>query len=259
MVFTKITHLRKLIEGVGFQSKAGKKLNEIIDPTIVASLVRNLYETVGLFNLIYVNTKNNDEKNILYSLWVISGLKYRQRFKVNISRQENEDKLNEEQEEINILVRLIEQTELYRKLNEVDKKKIHEMIKKKEYKMRFENNEVKFLTWQDLSTTLGCDEKLFGTIYTYFSLYSHPSQVAVFQFNEMFSIEAEEFKKITTANLNYCFSILSIFVADYIKLFPRVKSTYDKLPLKDQIVINYHNKMVRGEHHSINDAWRYLI
>lgn len=67
----------------------------------------------------------------------------------------------------------------------------------------------------------------------------------------MFSQEAEEFKKITTANLNYCFSILSIFVADYIKLFPKVKSTYNKLPLRDQIVIDFHNKMVRGEQHSI--------
>ena len=56
MMFTKLTHLKRIIEGIGFESKEGKKLNAIIDPTIVVSLVRNIYESVALFNLIFVYT-----------------------------------------------------------------------------------------------------------------------------------------------------------------------------------------------------------
>lgn len=57
MIFSKVIHLKKIIEGIPFHSVRGLNLNPIIDPTIVASLVRNIYETVGLFNLIYINPR----------------------------------------------------------------------------------------------------------------------------------------------------------------------------------------------------------
>src|SRR5688572_8698261 len=49
MMFSKSLHVRKLIDnnGVSFKSDDGKGLNPIIDPTIVVSLVRNIYETVS--------------------------------------------------------------------------------------------------------------------------------------------------------------------------------------------------------------------
>src|SRR5258706_13495923 len=61
MMLSKLIHIRNLLEGVGFESSKGK-LNPIVDPTIIASLVGNIYETVGTFNLIYVHSKNADEK-----------------------------------------------------------------------------------------------------------------------------------------------------------------------------------------------------
>ncbi len=51
MMFNKLTHLRKLVEGVGYEAKNGTKMNKIIDPTIIASLTRNVYETVSIFSL----------------------------------------------------------------------------------------------------------------------------------------------------------------------------------------------------------------
>ncbi len=53
MMLTKTLHVMKLIEngGVGFISEGGKELRPIVDPTIIASLIRNIFETVGLFNL----------------------------------------------------------------------------------------------------------------------------------------------------------------------------------------------------------------
>src|SRR5436190_2206299 len=76
MMLTKTLHLRNAVNGVSYQAKGGLELNKIIDPTIVAALIRNLYETVGMFNLIYRNTKTQDEKTILYNLWVHSGLQF---------------------------------------------------------------------------------------------------------------------------------------------------------------------------------------
>ena len=58
--------------------------------------------------------------------------------------------------------------------------------------------------------------------------------------------------------MNYCFALLSIFIADYIKLFPEIIETYNGQDIENQILLNFHNQMMRGENQSINDAWKAL-
>jgi len=258
MMFTKLTHLRKIVEGIGYTAKNGDRLNKIIDPTIVASLTRNIFETVSVFNLIYRNTKSDDEKAIIYGLWVSSGLKYRQRFQTAATTPESIKKMADEQKQIDEIEKEIKDTALYKSLDEKNQKKIDDKIKKKDFKIRFEGKEVIYLAWQDMCDVMGLNSDIFENIYTYFSLYAHPSEVAVFQFESMFSKENEEFKQLTTTNLKYCFSLMSVFIADYINLFPQVKDTFEKLEIHKQIALNAHNKMLRGDAYSINDAWKNL-
>jgi hypothetical protein len=260
MMLTKTLHLKRLIEneGVGFKSRNGSELRPIIDPTIVVSLVRNIYETVGLFNLIYINAKSPDEKTIQYSLWALSGLNYRQRFGRTARQESSKATVSAEQKEIERLTARIEGTDLYKGMSEDNRKKIKSLIKDKEYKMRFEGSDVKFLSWQQLTDTLGIREKFFENMYTYFSLYAHPSNVAVFQFEEMFDRSNEQFKQLTITNLKTTFFLLSCFIADYLKFFPNVMMTFNSLPLLDQIMLNFFNSTARGQDFSINDAWKKL-
>lgn len=258
MMFTKLTHLKRIAEGVGYTAKNGDRLNKIVDPTIVASLTRNIYETVSVFNLIYRNTKSDDEKAIIYGLWVSSGLKYRQRFQSAATTPENIQKIADEQKQIDQIETEIKDTALYKSLDAKNQKKIDDKLKQKDFKVRFDGTDVIFLSWQDMSDVMGLNKDLFENIYTYFSLYAHPSEVAVFQFESMFSKENEEFKQLTATILKYCFSLMSVFVADYINLFPQVKNTFEKLEIYKQIAINAHNKMLRDDAYSINDAWKNL-
>jgi hypothetical protein len=257
MMFSKLIHIRKLLEGVGFESAKGK-LIPLVDPTIIASLVRNIYETVGAFNLIYVNTKTPDEKEILYNLWVAAGLKFRQRFAAQATGQESKEKMEGEKKEIETSIKLIEGTKLYSGLEKDDKEKILNRIKSKEFRIEFKDNKVKFLGWQDLSTVMGLKEGFFDNIYTYFSLNSHPSNVSIFQFREMFGKETEAFSSLVLIDMKFCFTLFSIFVADYLKVFPQIKETFEKQSLRDQIMLNFHNKMLRGEEYSINDSYKSL-
>lgn len=257
MMFSKLIHIRKLLEGVGFESGKGK-LVPLVDPTIIASLVRNIYETVGAFNLIYINSKTPDEKEILYNLWVIAGLKFRQRFASQATGQESIEKMNAEKEEINNSIKIIVGTKLYTGLGAEDKAKIQDRIKNKEFRIEFKDNKVKFLHWQDLSNVMGLKEGFFDNIYTYFSLNAHPSNVSVFQFREMFGKETEAFKGLVLIDMKFCFVLFSIFVADYLKVFPQIKQTFEKQSIRDQIMLNFHNKMMRGEEYSINDSFKSL-
>ena len=65
MMLTKVLHIMDVVKGLNYKSKSGIILNNIIDPTIVASLTRNIFGTVGMFNLIYKNTVTLDERYIV--------------------------------------------------------------------------------------------------------------------------------------------------------------------------------------------------
>lgn len=258
MMFTKVAHIKRIIEGISFQSSYGVQLNTIIDPTVVASLIRNVYETVATFHLIYRRTKNKDKKTIIYDLWVHAGLMFRQKFENVITTAETREKFENELKLLEQLKSEIQETALFKELTEKNQNKILKKLKEKDYKIWFNDKEIEFLSWQDVTRVMGLKNDLLDNIYTYYSLYSHPSNVAVFQFSDMFEKGDEPFKQITNHNLTNLFVLLSIFVADYINLFPAVYETYGKLSIRDQIVINFHNMTIRGDEYSINENWKEL-
>jgi hypothetical protein len=256
MMLTKVLHLKTVIAGISFTAQDGSTLNKIIDPTIVASLIRNVYETTAMFNLIYRNPKSKEERDILYLLWVHSGLKYRQRFGNVVTTEENKKKQEEEKNSIDKIITEIENSTLFKSLDEKNQGKIRTKLKDKDYLMRFEDKEVVFLHWHELTKVIGVKDGMLDDIYTYFSLYSHPSNVAVFQFADMFKLDEEVFPQMVNFNLKIAFFMFSIFIADYIKLFPTVLQTYEKMSLRDQIVINFHNTMTRNYDYSINESYK---
>jgi len=255
MMMTKVLHLKEVLSGISYTSKNGSRLNNIIDPTIVASLIRNIYETTAMFNLIYRYPKTKDEREILYLLWVHSGLKYRQRFENIVTTPENKEKQEYEKAQIEKIVSTIENNELFKKLDERNQGKIRTKIKDKDYLMKFDGTEVSFLHWHQILNIMGVKEGILDNIYTYLSLYSHPSNVAVFQFADMFRKGEEEFPQLVNFNLKIAFFMISVFIADYINLFPSTLATFERLDLRDQIVINFFNTMARSYDYSINNSY----
>ena len=258
MMFTKLQHLKGIISGIHYTSPDQIELSGIIDPIVVGAHIRTTFEMVGMFNLIYTSTRSTDEKEILYSLWAHAGLSYRQRFEEAVKNEENKIKAEEEKEQMNTLVQNIQSTLLYKNLSMENQEKILHKLKSRDYLIRFDGVEVKFLSWQNLTEVMGVKKNILSNMYTYFSLYSHPSNVAVFQFAEMFEKGNEAFERITVFNVNTQFILTSIFIADYIKIFPQVLETFNQINLVDQIVINFQNHLARGEKYSINDALQQL-
>lgn len=256
MMLTKTLHLKSIVNGISHKSKDGTVLNNIIDPTILICLIRNLYETVGMFNVIYCNPKSDDERTILYCLWVHSGLLYRNRFETIATTLENIKKLEDDKAYMSQLVKEIENTVLFKNLSEKNQKKIRTRLESKEYLITINNNEIRCLKWHELPDVMGIRSGLMTEIYTYFSLNTHPSYVSVFQFASMFKKESESYSKLANFNLKYFFTLTSIFIADYIKLFPEALKTFESLNIKDQIVIDYYNIFMRGKEFSINNSWK---
>ncbi|MGB5026535.1 MAG: hypothetical protein WBO44_14355 [Saprospiraceae bacterium] len=257
MLFTRALCINKMIEGVSYDHD-GIKLNRIIDPTAIAVLTRNMYEMIAVFHLMYSFAHSDEEKLIIYSLWRSAGLQYRQRFSEIAKLDESKAKFKEEQDEIQHFYNLIRKQNAYKSLDPSEIKKIEQCIKDKDFKITFENGKVNMLSWQDCSKKMGLPETYFGKMYTYFSLYAHPSYISAWQFSIMFDKERKDNLEMALFNLNITTHLLSIFIADYIKYFPELLQFYEKQDLLIQIVINFHNKAIRGESYSINKAYEKL-
>lgn len=259
MVMTKIITINTLLNGLTFIATDGSKLDKLLDPIIFGTLIRNTYETIAMFNLIYRSPITPDEKKIMYNLWVIAGLKYRQRFEADARTEENIGKLISERKHIQDLITEIESNKLYKSLENKYQQMIQKKIKNKDYLIRFVENRVEFLNWGKMLEVFNLKiPDLFKNTYTYLSLYAHPSHVSVFQFGDMFNYKTLGNLGTTKLGLMYFGSFISFFVSDFIHVFPYVKKTYEQLPLLDQIMINFPNLSTRGDEYSINDSWKAL-
>jgi hypothetical protein len=254
MIFTKILNLRNLLDGVSFFSNAGISLNNVLDPTVTALLARNIYETVATFHIVYINPKNIDEKNILYNMWVIAGLKYRQKFKAKAITPDSKKTQVDEANIITQLINEIYQSVSYLQLDAKGKEVIKDMICRKDYKVDIKNSTAKSLHWQEISTIMGLDELIMGDIYTYFSLYSHPSNVSVSQFEYIFNDIDKTNNEMCKNYVKNVAIWISVFISDYIKLFPNAMEIFDELPIINQIVINLNHKMALKNRSVINNA-----
>ncbi len=105
---------------------------------------------------------------------------------------------------------------------------------------------------------MGANQTFFVNVYTYLSLNAHPSNVSVFQFVIYFAPESSFFIGQSILSVKFFFMFVSIFIADYITLFPPVLQTFNKLPLIDQLIINGNNRLARDESYSINESWKEL-
>ncbi|WP_396145525.1 hypothetical protein [Flavobacterium sp.] len=256
MMMTKALHIKNVLDGVSYVSTTGKSLNNIIDSTILASLIRNVYETTGMFNLIYRVTKDKYERQIIYFLWVHAGLSYRQRFDSVLTTEENKEKAEREKKQMDNILIGIENNPIFQKLDEKNQGKIRTKLKERDYLIRFQDDQVEFLSWRELVKTMNIREDKLDHIYGYFSLYSHPSNVSVFQYANMFTKGEESYIKLAIFNMRVAFFMFSIFIADYIKLFPNALKTYESMGIVEQIVINFHNSQARGHEFDINDSWK---
>lgn len=256
MMLLKLIELKQLLEGVGYKkSDGGVLLQNIVDPTIIATVTRNIYEMTCAFHLIFVSPTNDQEQEIIYNLWKIAGLNYRQRFATNVSSSDNATKLVEENGEIQNLTAAIQSNPIYIGLDSSNKSKIESRISRKEYRIKFGGGNVQILEWHAIPVEMGCRQDFFDNMYTYFSLYAHPSYVSVFQFEYLFSKANRDHEKMAIFNMRFALSIASLFISDYLKIFPSNLVTFESFPILNQALVNFHNKVLRGDEYSINMAY----
>ena len=75
-IFTKGCAFLSLLDGINYE-KPGVRLNTVLDPSLLFTIARRIYESVVDFNILYIHPQTEPQKEILYNLFMSAGLSER--------------------------------------------------------------------------------------------------------------------------------------------------------------------------------------
>ncbi|MBO7577847.1 MAG: hypothetical protein J6T43_02495 [Prevotella sp.] len=246
-LFSEGFHFLSLLDGVGY-NKGIDRLNPIVDPSVLFSVARRIYESVIAFEILFVIPDSEDKKAILYNLFMAHGLSERLKNIDEEMRSHNPERVAEEQKDIDECLREIEGTDLYSELDQQTKNIIKNAFGKKFRYIFKEDNSLEFVNYDDADKLLRIKNNMLKGTYSYFSLHGHPSYVSIFQFRDAFKNDNRADTSIMAPHATQCvLAFMSIFIVDYMKLVPEIKAMYDKLEEPRRFAIGMYEDAMRGE------------
>lgn len=195
MMMTKLRSLQVLAKGLPVLPNKPSS-TKIMDIPSLASIVRGIYEMAFIYHNIFINTENEQERDILLTLWKIRGFNNRQ----NLNPPEDIyiKKIDDEKTYIESLRHEI--VLVLDKMNIIQsaRKTIERAANKDNSNIcgyKFEKNDSVIVSFKSVPFS-DCEalfsHNYFNALYPYFSFHSHPSYLGVLQFGQMFNAEADK-------------------------------------------------------------------
>ena len=214
MLFTRVNCFYKLLDGFDYHF-GNVHLNEIIDHSTLFSIVRDIYEALCTFELIFVLPQTTDEEIIAYNTFVAAGLKERQGLNIDTdaARAVKAEELVEWEE----IKNTIHNTQLYKQLAEDEKKVFDNTFNSTHPIYRWhidENGKLKKVSWEYAYKLIGLKEETFSSIYNFLSLHTHPTSLSLRQFRDSFLETDPAFVWETCFACKIVSILLSVYIAD---------------------------------------------
>lgn len=245
-MFSKGCQFVSLLDGVGY-SKGISHLNPIIDFSILFTIARSVYESLIVFELMFVLPKTEEQQTVLYNLFMAHGLSERLKDLADEVKRNNPSRVQEEQNDINNCWKAIEETNLYTVLDKQTKAMLKNAFGLKYRYVFYDDNTLHFIQFETAHPLLKVKENLFDSIYSFFSLHGHPSYLSLIQFRDAYKNDYRADMDMAKHATQCILSFMSIFIIDYMKLNPEVKTMYDKLEEPRRFAIGMYEDAMRGE------------
>lgn len=195
MMITKLRSLQVLAKGLPVLPD-NPSSTIIMDIPSMASVVRGIYEMAFIYHNIFVGTENEQERDILLTLWKIRGFNNRQ----NLNPPEEIYLRKEEDEKTYIESLRCEINLVLDKMNIIQsaRKDIEKAANKNNSNIcgyKFEKKDSVIVSFKHVPFS-DCEvlfsHNYFNALYSYFSFQSHPSYLGVLQFGQMFNAKADK-------------------------------------------------------------------
>lgn len=247
-IFTKGLAFLKMLDGNDFRRNE-LHLNPIIDPSLLFTVARRMYESLVIFELLFIVPDSDDKKTILYNLFITAGLSERLDDVSDDSKYRNSQRVADEKADIAACKTAIEGTSLYSNLSVEAKKVIENGLRSHKFRYYFNKDDMPCrVNFDKAYELLRIRKDIFEKQYSFFSLQGHPSYLALIQFRDAFKGQNPKFREFAKFATQCVLACMSIFIVDYMKMFPIAKTLYDNLGKITRFAIGMYEDALRDEH-----------
>ena len=245
MMFTKGKSIRKLADGYS-QNLGNSTFNSRADHTILFTIVRAAYEQLCAFELVYIIPNTYDKRTILENAYVAASL-------VNQLKAFTEKELMHYREQVSLTRRNIEDcrkaicdTKLYQELTEKEQNTLMDQVfKRGEYRIVFttEGKLIPHVGWDNVRDYCGLSTDALYGVYKYVCNMAHPSYLALIQFDNAYSEGTID--DLNDTAVMQMIAIMSVFIMDFIDVFPEVKYVYGDLDKESKFMVRLYSESFR--------------
>lgn len=257
MLFTKTVSFIQLLSGFSFQDRE-VTLSPIIDPTVLFSIARDVYEAVSSFQIAFFLSKTEGQRQVAYNLYRIAGLMERQHFDFNPDNKSAQVTLDAELQDIIELKREIKHSAYYKGLSKQSKHQIMGIVNSPYPKARFifQDGGAIPVVWEKAYNLYGIKEKAFGSLYAYLSNHVHTTYLSLTQYGMGFSKRNPQFMHFACFASRILSALLSIYIVDFCKNYPKAKEIFDMQEDRLQWIIDRINIDFRGKSYALSEKWQ---
>ena len=227
MFFTKALSTMELLGGIGYK-KNNIELNSIVDHSLLFIIARNYCEMVAAYEVLFLLPNSDEKRKIMENLFLSSGYSYKTQLYSDTMIMENKGQYESEQTIIASAKEFIYSSKYYKSLSPEYQEILDKALERKDYKLKLGNKKVQRLSWQKCLNHFARKNKALEGLYAYLSLHAHPSIIGIEQYNAAFEINDPKFVSLCTTACRYIISFMSMFLQEYIKLFPLAKEIFYK-------------------------------
>lgn len=245
-VFSMGCHFRSLLDGVGYRYGLDR-MNPIIDPDVLFTVARRIYESVVVFDALFVLPKDEEHQTILYNLFMAHGLLERLKNLDEDMKKRHPERVASEEADITACKDAIVKCPLYAQLSQQTKNTIDNAFGRKYRYIFNDDDDLKFIQYEEAYQMLRVREDLYSSLYSFFSLHGHPSYLSICQFRDAFKNEYRADWMMAEHATQCAISFMSIFIIDYMKVCPEFKAKYDAMDEPLRFAIGMYEDAMRGE------------
>ncbi|ASW74172.1 hypothetical protein IQ37_03305 [Chryseobacterium piperi] len=193
--------------------------SKFLDISSIMTIIRAQYETLLMFQHLFINTDNEDEKMLRFYAWMMSSMIDREKTMTS----ENEliiEKVMENRLAIENTKNAIQKLESFKNLSEKHQKTL---IEKGSGKL--------FKHWETIKTESFGNHGILSNIYYLLSVYSHSEGISSLQLKETKHLyEDSNNQKNLFLYIIQSLAMTAVMIKNICKIFKEVQIEYEKLP-----------------------------
>lgn len=161
-------------------------------------------------------------------------------------RQSHPERIAKEKADIAACKQEIEETTLYQHLDAQAQNALQQKIGKS-YRIRFtEEGTFQKVNFEDAYKYFGVKDNPYHGVYSYQSLYAHPSYLFLCQFREAYKDNCQGSVDLAKFTTQCVLSYVSIFIIDFIKLNSELQNWFNNQDSNRQFLIGLYEDAMRG-------------